>query len=121
MKVSRVIFHENCAKKTKPLALCSLVLDDCLMISEVRLFHGEKGYYLVFPSEQDIFRKVREMNRGVDVILPETQYKDEGCTQVKYDEFYHPVDQSFYQSLLSVVVSSYEVYKSTGRTSIRPE
>lgn len=119
MKVTRVVVHENKAKKGKPLFLCSVILDDCLMLSDIRLYSGEKGYYLCLPSKQDVFREVRDMNPETHVVFPEIEYKDAECTCRKYDEFYHPVEQEFYYSLLDTVVYAYEVWEKTGRQSIK--
>lgn len=121
MKVSRVIFHENSLKKARPLAICSIILDDCLMISDIRLFHGAKGYYLVLPSKQDVFSEVQDMNKGNSLNLPEQKFKDAECTQKKYDEFYHPVEREFYEELLNTVLEGYNEYIKDGRVSYRPK
>lgn len=119
MKVTRVIVHENKARRGKPLLLCSVVLDDCLMISDIRLFSGEKGYYLCLPSKQDVFREVQDLNGAVELELPSSRCEEDG--NKKYEEFYHPVDSEFYRELLGVVVGAYDLWKDTGRVSLRPK
>lgn len=120
MKVTRVIAHENVVKHGRPLFVCSVVLDDCLMLSYIRLFQGEKGYYLCFPSKQDVYREVQDLNQGTKLEFPKIEYKDEDCTCKKYDEFYHPLEQMFYYDLLSIVLNAYMIWKETGKNSIRP-
>lgn len=120
MKVTRVIVHGSSVKQGRPLCVCSVVFDDCLMINHIRLFQGDNGYYLCFPSKQDIYKEVQDLNKDNPVVCPSQTYdeNDEGCK--KYDEFYHPLDRMFYYDLRSIIVSAYIMWKETGRSSIKP-
>lgn len=121
MKVTRVIVHKNVAKLGRPLCVCSVVFDDCLMLNHIRLFQGESGYYLCFPSKQDVFKEIQDLNTNTDIVYKDLSLVESASeNHKKYDEFYHPLERNFYYDLLSIVVNAYSVWKLTGKDSIRP-
>lgn len=95
------------------LITCNVVLDDCLLLSGLNLYKGSKGYFLVFPSKQDIYKSVNDMNEGVSIKYPagESKHIKNGKC---YDEFFHPVDSEFYETLLKRVVELFESMKGIG-------
>lgn len=115
MKVTRVIFKQH-TDRDKSLAECSIILDDCLKLSNIKLFKNENGFYLVLPSKQDVYQSIDELNPSKVIVYPE---KSEGSKKF-YEEFYNPVDSNFYKLLLSAVSAGYRLYKTNGVRSYRP-
>jgi len=107
MKITRVVIEKH--KDTdKSLAICSVVLDDCLKLSEIKLFRNSDGFYLCLPSKQDIYRELEEINSNVVIKRPER-------AEIKgkmYEEFYNPVVSSFYKMLLDSITREYVRVKS---------
>lgn len=56
MKVTRVKYKmiELSGKMNIPLAICDVVLDDCLKVKGIKLFEGSRGKYIVFPGTRVI-------------------------------------------------------------------
>lgn len=112
MKITKIIYKDSAISKS--LALCSVVLDDCLKLENISLYHSkEKGYYLVMPSKQDVYQNVEKCNKGKELKLPKGENK-------KYEEFFHPLSADFYKELLSSVEIGYERYKKEGKICYKP-
>ncbi len=118
MKVSRVIFQDVEKHKGSFLATCSVVLDEQLKLNEIRLYKGrDNKNYLVLPSKQDICREILDLNKDIDIRTPVN------CTDlknVKYNEYFHPVDSFLYRELLDAIVKGYKNFIDTGKISYRP-
>ena len=110
MNITRVKGEKG---KKGALLTCTVVLDDCLMLTGLNLFKGEKGYFLVFPSRQDVYKSISELNEGVSINYPTkvNGFNEHGKC---YDEFFHPVKSEFYFDLLHKVVDMYENKKWQG-------
>lgn len=110
MEITRVVFekHGSC----KSLATCSVVLDDCLQLNNIRLYKNNKNkeYYLVLPSKQDVYQEVKNKNKGINLEVK----KETG-----YEEFYHPVNPSFYKKLLVTVSECYSEFKTNKKFVFR--
>lgn len=93
--------------KNGALLTCTVVLDDCLMLTGVKLYKGEKGYFLVFPSRQDVYKSVSDLNEGVSIKYPTNTsgFDEKGKC---FEEFFHPVKSEFYTALLEKVVGVFE-------------
>lgn len=113
MKVTKIVFNDYKKDFTKPKAVCSIILDDCLKLNGVRLYSNEEGYYLVLPSCEDIYQKVEKLNPDLEITFPECVYVEKSRKK-DYEEFYHPVSSSFYKVLLNSVVTAYEAMKKSG-------
>lgn len=119
MKVSRVIFHPEGCCRGSLLATCSVILDECLRLNNIRLYSnkssGEK--YLVLPSKQDVYRNIKELNPNKNITFPENSVS---CKNKKYEEYFNPVEISMYRELLNTIVEGYKNFTDTGKTSYRP-
>lgn len=114
MKVTRV--ELNRLTDAKSLAYCSVVVDDSLMLTGINLYKGQKGYYLVLPSKQDIYKSISELNENYDIIYPQNAKDTKSIkNNKKFEEFYHPVTKKFYDELLNSIVC---VYESTNKNVI---
>lgn len=113
MKITKIIFNDFKKDSTKPKAVCSVVLDDCLKLNGIHLYSGEEGYYLVLPSCEDIYQKIQELNPELEIVFPSCIYVDE-AKKKKYEELYHPLSSKLYHNLLSQVIRGYEIMRETG-------
>ena len=114
MNVTRVVYYESDKLNTGQLVSCSVVLDDCLRLNDIKLFKDNtRGYFLVLPNKSDIYKEVSHCNKG-KIVMPN------GSDTRHYGELFHPVDSLFYSKLLGIVQSGYKYYKETGRKSYRP-
>lgn len=114
MDITRIDFInvDDCHGKV-PLVMCNILMDDVLLLKEVKLFCSRtKGYYLVFPSKQDLYGSIKAANRGIDIALPGVNCIEK--ENVKYDEFFHPVNKNFYESILDSVLGGYHMYLRHG-------
>ena len=106
MDVTRVVFYTR-ARNKKSLAECSVIIDDELRLNDILLFKGESGYFLVFPSHQDVHQEVKLLNPDTEIVFPKNSL--EGTNRKKkYEEFFHPLNKDLYQKILNAVVSTYE-------------
>ena len=106
MNVTRVVFYAKDRNK-KALAACSVVLDDELRLNDLLLFKGEKGYFLILPSRQDVYQDVKKLNDGIEVVFPKNTL-DGTNSKKKYEEFYHPLKGDLYKKILDAVVAEFE-------------
>lgn len=105
--VTKVLYKWNEAelREKKAVAICDIVLDSKLKLRDVRLYRKEGKYFLVFPSKQDLYKKIQQMNPNIELNLPLP--KDGGVENSKFEEFFFPVDSAFYAQLLEIVVDGY--------------
>lgn len=118
MKVTKVTFEES-DSIAKSLALCSIVLDDCLKISGINLYQNDKGYYLVLPSREVIYQELESLNKDVKIKYPKRQDDNTSTKKKEYEEFFYPVESFLYKDLLNAVVEGYSQYKHKGKWSYR--
>lgn len=118
MKITRVEYRLNAKNETGVglLSLCNVVLDNCLLLAEIKLCRDDNGkYYLLMPSKQDAYADLATLNKksGKDIILPERRYKA-NSKKLKWDEYFHPITHDFYAYLSTVIVEGYENKVETG-------
>ena len=106
MDVTRVVFYSKDRTK-KALAACSVILDDELRLNDLSLFKGEKGYFLILPSRQDVYQEIESLNEGVSIHFPKNSL-DGTNSKKKYEEFFHPLKGGLYKKILEAVVVEYE-------------
>lgn len=110
MKVTRVMFTHIANNKEGYLATCNVVLDDSLMLNGIMLFSKKdtEGFNLVFPSKQDIYREIHNLNRDVNILYPMNgKGKVFTSGSRSFEEFYHPVSKDLYIALLKAVSDAY--------------
>lgn len=110
MQITRVIFNDDGFKAKEALAVCSVILDDCFKLKGISLYKGNDGYYLTFPSKQDVYRSVNKLNEGLSINYPANSR--EGCGKHEgsksYEEFFHPVSNKIYEYILDTILAGYE-------------
>lgn len=111
MKITRVIIDEE--NKGKSLMCCSIIIDNSLRLTKIKLYENEKGYYLILPSIQDVLQEVQDLNQDKNLEMPKSK------SGRKYDEFFFPLEKDFYLSMLDIVVYCYNKYKKTGNEKFR--
>ncbi len=111
MEITRVIFNDESFISREALAVCSVVLDDCLKLKGICLYKGSEGYYVTFPSKQDVYKKISRLNEGVSIQYPENyrEKSKQGEGNKAYEEFYHPVSNKLYEYILNTILDGYEV------------
>lgn len=121
MKVTRVIINKSVEGHGTFLASCSIVLDGCLRLNDIRLFKNPtKGYYLILPSKQDVYKEVQSLNEGVDIQIPCKDLEECESKKKLYDEYFHPVESSFYKEILGVIKDGFKKFEKTGCIEYRP-
>lgn len=111
MKITRVKIEKDC-HEDKSLAVFSIVFDDELRVNSVKLYKTT-DYYLVMPSKQDIYQRVKELN-SEEVRVPDKTEKNKS-----FEEFFFPLDSTLYKKMLNILVSCYEKHKKLGTISFR--
>lgn len=111
MQITRVIYNDDGFKAKEALAVCSIIFDDCFKLKGISLYKGPDGYYLTFPSRQDVYKKVRKLNEDLDIKFPENT-REKGNSNKSYEEFFHPVSNKMYSYMLSIVIDGYEKNES---------
>ena len=116
MRVTRVVFNKE--SDSKALAVCCVIIDDCLKLTNIKLFHNrESGFYLVLPSKQDVYQDIDTLNPTLSVQYPQFR----GIEGKPYEEYFYPLSAKFYKDMLNSVVAGYKVYKAKGKLSFRLE
>lgn len=111
MQVTRVIYHTDRVYKGA-LTVCSIVFDDCLLLNDICLYK-QKDYFITYPSKQDVYNAVGELNEGVNILYPtNTKY---GKGNKSFEEYFHPLTKEFYSYVLECVVKGYKEYKKLPR------
>lgn len=97
MKITKVRYYDfNKSGKGKYLSRCSVILDDQIVLHEIKIFEGRAGRYIVMPS-----RSVNPVN-------------EEGIVNDNREDLFHPVDKNFFNYMLQSVLSGYEVFEESG-------
>ena len=118
MKVTRVSFESPASDKA--LAICSVIMDDCLKLCGIKLYKNSEGYYWVLPSKQDVYQEIEGLNPSANIKYPSPISEKAGGKNFKYEEFFYPVKSDFYQNVLAVIIDGYKVFKKKGVRSYRP-
>lgn len=108
MKITGVYVESN--PNSKALATYSVVIENCLKLSNISLYRNEKGYYLTFPSKQDVYNSIKDGNSKTNIAYPTSTQTDKQGNVKKYEEFFYPINCSFYESVLGAIVGKYEAY-----------
>lgn len=116
MKITKIVFRES-NDKDKALTECDIVFDGVLKVVDVRLYHKQSGYYLVFPSKQDIAKDLVDENKGKDIVKPSCLSPSR---KKNWEEFYYPIDSTFYAVVRDTVVEGYKTTKNSQNKTYTP-
>lgn len=111
MKVTKVVFTKE-KRSNMFLASCSVVLDDVLKLTNIRLIHEDDRRYLILPSKEDYFKRVQDLNPDTELQAPESYFSHKSNGQ--FEEFFFPLTGEFYKELLESVSKAYEECCKTG-------
>lgn len=103
MKITRVKYYDlgnNSCEKF--LGKCSIVIEDCLILHDIRILEGKKGRYVIMPEKA---------KAGLNI---NTSMNKEG------EDVFHPVSQSFFSYMKDVILKGYEEYELNGVDSYSP-
>lgn len=122
MSISRILFDSiydgDCGCL---LGTVDVFVEDCLRIKGIRLFVSAiKGYYLIFPSKQDLCSSIETLNPNVDIKFPDEVSMVGENNKRSYDEYFFPVNSEYYKYLLEVITDAYNYCLSKGKLSYHP-
>lgn len=95
MKITKIRFYDIGELDSRFLAKCSIVLDDCIMVHDIKLLNGKGGKYIVMPE--------RSQNNTKSIIKNNEE-----------DDVFHPVRKSFFNYMKKVIFEGYDEYKAKG-------
>ena len=103
MKITKVKFYDVCnVEDSKFLAKCTVLLDNCLALNDIKVLNGNKGNYIIMPSKGVCGESsVLENFRGEDL--------------------FHPVSRHFFSYMSDTILSGYHNLKCTGDKVYYPE
>ncbi len=99
-------------------AFCSITLDDCFVIRDLKIIQGAKGAFVAMPSRKlsDRCPKCHSKNQirasycnqcGVK-LHPERAYKDETGRSKLYADIAHPINSSCREMIQKRVIAAFE-------------
>ena len=100
MKITKVKFYEVGKVSISTLARCSVVLDDSLILHDIRVMYGKKGKYILMPE----MRSIRIDGRVGDS-----------------HDLYHPLSKDFFNYMFKVIMEGYTVFEDTGERLYIPK
>lgn len=108
MKITKIVYRSS-NDNDKAIAECDVVFDDALKVTNIRLYHRKDGFYLIFPSKQDMANEMLNENKGKDIVTPSCLSPDR---KKNWEEFYYPIDASFYAVIRDTVVEGFNIVKN---------
>ena len=103
MKITKVRFYDICeVKNSSFLFRCSVVLDDCLALNDIKVLSGRKGLYVVMPESSIDKRK-----SGVSM-------------NFKSDDVFHPVNKRFFLYMSDIILDGYQKLREEGDSVYYP-
>lgn len=97
MEITKVKFYDmGTHNNPKFLACCSVVLDNCLMLNDIKVLSGNKGRYIIMPEKSKCNRK------------------DKADSNNSSEDVFHPVKQSYFAYMTEVILKGYEVCSENG-------
>lgn len=103
MRITKVKYYDvDMSSNSRYLGKCSVVLDDSLILHDIRIFDGDKGRYVIMPTKstnKECFKS--KSNEGDDV--------------------FHPVKKSFFYTLSKCILKGYENMLKTGEPVYHPK
>lgn len=95
MKITKVHYYLIERKnKSYPLAKCSVVIDGCLKLDEIRIYEGVSGKYITFPGK---YKFERDENGNRRLVVDKS----------RKNEYYHPVDKDFAKYMKDIITEGY--------------
>lgn len=116
MNITRVKYDiKNEKDNVGLIALCTVVVEDCLKLSGIKLCRQDNGdYYLILPSKQDAFLELAQHNQKLGINISVPGRSNGRSKKVFYEEYFHPVTGEFYAQLKGAVVKGYKNKLVTG-------
>lgn len=114
IKITKIVYRDS-NNVDKALSECDVIIDDVLKLTGIRLYKKSE-YFLIFPNKQDF---------ATDT-LNECGYegKPPKCLSLERkksrEEFYYPVDVSFYALIRDTVAEGYEAIRGTSTNTYIP-
>lgn len=97
MKITKVSYYDIGNSNSKSfLAKCSIVLDDVVIVHDIRILNGCGGRYIVMPEK--------------------SKYKNSNSSNMnkKSDDVFHPVNQSYFSYMVDVILKGYKIFEKEG-------
>ena len=98
MEITKVKFYDiSKDKHSNFLSKCSIVLDDSLVLHDIKVLTGKKGRYIVMPQKR--------------------YSENKNC---ECDDVFHPVVQSYFIYMSKVILSCFRKFEEDGVSVINP-
>lgn len=103
MKITKVKFYDSGMKENSNyLSKCSVVLDDCFVLNDIKLLNGKKGMYIIMPKKAQFDNKsMRSLNN-------------------KGEDVFHPVEKSYFSYMSEVILMAYNEFIENGCNVFHP-
>lgn len=98
MKITKVTYYDinKGENGSSFLSKCSVVLDDCMVLHDLKILNGKKGRYILMPS-----KKGDNLNKSPNV-------------NNTRDDMFHPVDKRYFKYMSEIILKGYDYLISSG-------
>lgn len=104
MEITRVRYTDISSEdkeSRRPLAICSVYLDEMFVLHEIKIYKGKKGPYVVMPSVRN--------HENRDVI-------DRYCKKNKTSEdVFHPIKADYYRKFSDIILEGFYLFKDRSK------
>lgn len=103
MLITKVKFYDVCdVEGSKFLAKCTVILDDCMALNDIKVLNGNKGVYVAMP------------NKGVCV-------ENSVLENFKREDLFHPVSRGFFFYMSDTILKGYDILVKDGEKTYYPD
>ena len=103
MEITKVRYYDISEDKDKPfICRCSVVLEDCVIIHDIRILRGNKGRYLVMPEKSGVTNNDNPSKNG------------------EKEDVFHPVRKSYLLYMKEVILGGLSEYENGGNIVYYP-
>lgn len=105
MKITKVTYYDIVGGKPDymgVLSRCSIVLEDYVIVHDIKVLSGKKGRYIIMPEKVSGFNS------------------DRNNESRSSDDVFHPICRSFFSYMKDVILEGYLIYEREGLTVYKP-
>lgn len=96
MKITKVTYYDVCLKRnSKFLSKCSVVLEDSIVLHDIKILEGKKGRYILMPTKY------------------KANYFNDNVNKSREDVF-HPVNSQYFGYMCDTILKGFRIYEDKG-------